>query len=87
MEKKEYERITRLETQIEGMSESVGRIETKLDAYTANFLPRSEADLRFKNIEKEIDQTKNNRKANAALVVSITGVAVGFIFSLLNYVN
>lgn len=87
MEQKEFERITRLETQIESLSDGVNRIETKLDAYTANFLPRSEAELRFKNIEKEIDQTKNNRKSNAALVVSIASVAVGFIFSLLNYVN
>lgn len=87
MEQKEYERITRLETQIENMAESVSRIETKLDAYTSNFLPRSEAEIRFLNVEKEIKEVKANRKSNAALIVSVASVAVVFIFNLINLIN
>ena len=94
MEQKEYERIARLETQIEGMAESVGRIESKLDAYTANFMPRAEAELRFQNVEKEIaevkagiDKNDGNRRSNIALIISVVSVVTGVIFSLLNYVN
>lgn len=94
MEQKEYERIARLETQIESMAESVGRIETKLDAYTTNFMPRAEAELRFQNAEKEtsevkktVDNIDNNRRATVALVISVVSVVTGIIFSLLTYAN
>lgn len=87
MEQKDFERITRLETQIESLSDGVNRIETKLDAYTANFMPRTEAEIRFQNIEKDLNEVKSNRKSNAALVVSIASVAVVFIFNLINAIN
>jgi seryl-tRNA synthetase len=87
MDPKEFERIARLETHVENMAESVERIETKLDAYTANFLPRTEAEVRFEKVESEIKEVKNSRKANAALIVSIASVAVVFIFNLINVIN
>jgi len=87
MEQKDFERITRLETQIESLSDGVNRIETKLDAYTANFMPRTEAEIRFQNIEKDLNEVKSNRKSNAALIVSIASVAVVFIFNLINAIN
>lgn len=87
MDQKEYERIARLEAQVESVLESNTRIETKLDAYSANFLPRNEAEVRFQSIEKEFEEVKSNRKSNAALAVSIASIVVGFIFSLLNYVS
>lgn len=87
MEQKDFERITRLETQIENLSDGVNRIETKLDAYTANFMPRTEAEIRFQNIEKDLNEVKSNRKSNAALIVSIASVAVVFIFNLINAIN
>ncbi|KYC67160.1 hypothetical protein [Heyndrickxia coagulans] len=94
MEQKEYERIARLETQIENMAESVGRIESKLDAYTANFIPRAEAEMRFQNVEKEITEVKaemdkndGKRRSNLALIVSVVFGVIGVVFSLLNYVT
>ncbi|MEK0286570.1 hypothetical protein [Caldifermentibacillus hisashii] len=87
MEQKDFERITRLETQLESLSDGVSRIETKLDAYTANFIPRTEAEIRFQNIEKDLNEVKSNRKSNAALIVSIASVAVVFIFNLINAIN
>lgn len=87
MEQKDFERITRLETQLESLSDGVSRIETKLDAYTANFMPRTEAEIRFQNIEKDLNEVKSNRKSNAALIVSIASVAVVFIFNLINAIN
>jgi hypothetical protein len=87
MEQKDFERITRLETQLENLSDGVSRIETKLDAYTANFIPRTEAEIRFQNIEKDLNEVKSNRKSNAALIVSIASVAVVFIFNLINAIN
>lgn len=87
MEQKEHERIARLEAQVESVLESNQRIETKLDAYTANFMPRSEAEIRFQNIENDVKEVKTNRKSNAALIVSIASVAVVFIFNLINTIN
>lgn len=87
MEQNEYERIATLETQLESLSKGLERIETKLDAYSANFLPRNEANLRFENIEKEIEEIKQNKKANNALSVSVIAVAVTFIFGLITIIK
>lgn len=93
MEQKEYERIARLETQLEGMVEGMGRIEAKLDAYAANFIPRTEAELRFQSAEKEIadikadiDKNDGKRRSNIALIISVVFGVIGVVFSLLNYV-
>jgi hypothetical protein len=87
MEQKEYERIARLEAQVDTILESNQRIESKLDAYTATFMPRTEAEIRFNNVEQELKEVKANRKSNAALIVSIASVAVVFIFNLINAIN
>ena len=59
----------------------------KLDAYTASFMPRTEAEIRFNNVEQELKEVKANRKSNAALIVSIASVAVVFIFNLIKFLN
>ncbi|EIJ79104.1 hypothetical protein PB1_16144 [Bacillus methanolicus PB1] len=87
MEQKDYERIATLETQLVALSKGLERIETKLDAYSANFLTRNEADIRFKHFEEELKEVKENKRANISLFVSIAAVAVTFIFSLLNYLR
>lgn len=84
MEQKDYERITALETQLETLTKSVERIETKLDLLTSSFITRNEADIRFKNLEKELKEVKENKRANSALLVSVASVAVTFIFALIN---
>ena len=81
------ERIATLESQLESLSRSLERIETKLDAYSSNFLTRSEAQIRFENIDRDIREIKENKRANMALVVSVAGVAVTFIFALVNYIT
>lgn len=78
LEQKEGERITALETQLLNLTKSIERIEIKLDAYSSNFIPRSEADLRFGQIEKEMSETKNNKRSNIALWISGAAVAVTF---------
>ena len=87
MEQKDYERIATLETQLAALSRSLERIENKLDAYSANFLTRSEADLRFGQIETRLDKQERNKRDNISLFVSVTALAVTFIFSLLNYLK
>lgn len=87
MEQKDYERIATLETQLVTLTKTIERIETKLDAYSSNFITKSEADLRFGQIEKEMDEAKSNRKSNTALWISGAAVAVTFIFGLLNLIN
>lgn len=87
MEQKDYERIAKLETQLESLTEGLKRIEKKLDEYTANFITRTEADIRFKNIEKELREVKEDKRANRAFWVSVSALAVTFIFSLLNYLK
>ncbi|MDE3837947.1 hypothetical protein C0966_00810 [Bacillus methanolicus] len=87
MEQKDYERIATLETQLAALSKSLERIESKLDAYSANFLTRNEADIRFKNIEDEMKEVKENKRANLSLLVSVAAVAVTFVFSLLTYLK
>ncbi|MEJ9210131.1 hypothetical protein [Bacillus smithii] len=91
MEQKDYERIAALETQLETLTKSMDRIETKLDLLTTNFITRNEADVRFsninhelKNVKEELKETKENKKANNALLVSATSVALTFIFGLIN---
>ncbi len=78
------ERIAKLETQLNSVVKGMERIETKLDAYSANFLPRSEADLRFKTLEDENKEIKQNKRANLSLTVSVLSVTVTFIFGLIS---
>lgn len=87
MEQKDYERIAKLETQLESLTEGLKRIEKKLDTFTTNFITRSEAEIRFKNIEKELKEIKEDKRANRAFWVSVCALAVTFIFSLLNYLK
>ncbi|MCM3024625.1 hypothetical protein [Heyndrickxia ginsengihumi] len=81
------ERIATLETQLDSLAKALERIETKLDAYNANFLPRNEADFRFEKVEDEIKEIKQNKRANLSLTVSVLAVTVTFIFALLNYLK
>ncbi|WP_025727697.1 hypothetical protein [Heyndrickxia ginsengihumi] len=81
------ERIATLETQLNSVVKGMERIETKLDAYSANFLPRNEADFRFEKVEEEIKDIKQNKRANLSLTVSVLAVTVTFIFALLNYLK
>jgi DNA repair exonuclease SbcCD ATPase subunit len=94
LEQKDYERIATLETQLAVLSKSLERIENKLDAYSANFLTRNEAELRFGQIETRLEQIEErlnkqerNKKDTISLLVSAAAVAVTFIFSLLNYLK
>jgi hypothetical protein len=66
LEQKDYERIATLDTQLSTLTKTIERTETKLDAYSSNFIIKTEADLRFGQIEKEMDEAKNNRKSNTA---------------------
>lgn len=91
MEQKDYERIATLETQLETLTKSMERIETKLDLLTSTFITRNEADIRFQNVEnkienveKEVEELKENKKANNALLVSATSVVLTFLFGLIN---
>jgi chromosome segregation ATPase len=94
LDQKDYERIATLETQLAALSKSLERIENKLDAYSANFLTRNEAELRFgqivarfEQIETRLDKQERNKKDNISLFVSVSALAVTFIFSLLNYLK
>jgi septal ring factor EnvC (AmiA/AmiB activator) len=94
LEQKDYERIATLETQLAALSKSLERIESKLDQWTANFLPRNEAELRFgqmgtrlNQIETRLDKQEKNKKDTISLLVSAAAVVVTFIFSLLNYLK
>lgn len=91
MEHKDYERIASLETQLETLTKSIYRVETKLDSFTSNFVTRNEANIRFQNVEnkienveKEVEELKENKKANNALLVSATSVVLTFLFGLIN---
>jgi hypothetical protein len=87
LEQKDYERIATLETQLAALSKSLERIESKLDAYSTNFLTRNEAELRFGQIETRLDKQEKSRRDNLSLFVSVSALAVTFIFSLLNYLK
>jgi len=84
LDQKENERISVLEPQLSALAKSVDRIETKLDLLTSTFITRNEASLRFENMEKEITEQKQNKRANISLSVSVISVAVTFIFALIN---
>jgi hypothetical protein len=94
LEQKDYERIATLETQLASLFKSLERIENKLDSFSANFLTRNEAELRFgqivarfEQIETRLDKQEKNKKDTISLLVSAAAVAVTFIFSLLNYLK
>ncbi|WP_240371675.1 hypothetical protein [Anoxybacteroides rupiense] len=87
MEQKDYERIATLETQLAALSKGLERIESKLDAYSANFLTRNEAELRFGQLETRLDKQEKSKRDNISLLVSVSALAVTFIFALLNYLR
>ncbi|MED1205857.1 hypothetical protein [Heyndrickxia acidicola] len=72
MEPKDTERIAVLESKLDTLT----RIESKLDNLTGTFLPRNEAELRFKSIEKDMSDAKDNKRANGALIMSIITILV-----------
>ncbi|WP_259545024.1 hypothetical protein MHI39_08280 [Heyndrickxia sp. FSL K6-6286] len=78
------ERIATLETRLDALSNSLERIESKLDAYSSNFMTKSEAEFRFQSIEKELNENKNNKRANSALLVSAIGIVATIVFALIN---
>lgn len=78
------ERIATLEAQLEQFAKSLDRIEKKLDNFGTNFITRNEADIQFKNLEDEIKEIKENKKANNAFVVSVFSIVVSGVIGLIN---
>ncbi|MDZ5607913.1 hypothetical protein U2I54_12590 [Bacillus pseudomycoides] len=91
VEQKEYERIAKLEVQLQSMNATVIRIEEKLDNNQKNYINRTEVEEMFKFRDREIRDLKqaqekndSNKKVNISLVISGLSLAVLLLFNILN---
>ncbi|GGE58673.1 hypothetical protein [Priestia taiwanensis] len=80
-----------LKAELKSLSNSIERIESFLLRNQENALPRSEAELKFKQMKDEINEIKNDKKqersAKEARFVSWCALAVTLVFSVLNYMK
>ncbi|PGL56614.1 hypothetical protein CN927_27690 [Bacillus cereus] len=94
MEQKEYERIAKLEVQLQSMNETLIRIEEKLDYNQKNYMQRSEVEEMFKFRDREIrdlkqaqEKLESDKKANISMWISGLSLAVLLLFYILNFLK
>ncbi|EOV9528740.1 MULTISPECIES: hypothetical protein [Bacillus cereus group] len=94
MEQKEYERIAKLEVQLQAMNATVTRIEEKLDNNQKNYITRIEVEEMFKFRDREIrdlkiaqEKLESNKKANISMWISGLSLAVLLLFNILNFLK
>ncbi|WP_371017376.1 hypothetical protein [Pseudalkalibacillus sp. JSM 102089] len=99
------ERIAKLEEQSKGhtdhydrLYETMLRMETKLDTYTTNFLPRTEAQEMFRSRDEDIkenreslekleNEIKNDSRSNKAILPAWFAVAISIIVGILSLIT
>ncbi|MEH7457716.1 hypothetical protein V7183_10885 [Bacillus sp. JJ1127] len=94
MDQKEYERIAKLEVQLQSMNATVIRIEEKLDYNQKNYMQRTEIEEMFKFRDREIRDLKlaqekndSNKKAHISMWISGLSLAVLLLFNILNFLK
>ncbi|AWC29068.1 hypothetical protein R6231_13055 [Bacillus cytotoxicus] len=94
MDQKEYERIAKLEVQLQAMNATVIRIEEKLDNNQRNSITRIEVEEMFKFRDREIrdlkiaqEKLESNKKANISMWISGLSLAVLLLFNILNFLK
>lgn len=94
MDQREYERIAKLEVQLQSMNATVIRIEEKLDSNQKNYMQRTEIDEMFKFRDREIRDLKqaqekldSNKKAHISMWISGLSLAVLLLFNILNFLK
>ncbi len=94
VEQKEYERIAKLEVQLQAMNATVTRIEEKLDNNQKNYITRIEVEEMFKFRDREIrdlkiaqEKLESNKKANISMWISGLSLAVLLLFNILNFLK
>ncbi|MGG5741552.1 MULTISPECIES: hypothetical protein [Bacillus cereus group] len=94
LEQKEYERIAKLEVQLQSMNETLIRIEEKLDYNQKNYMQRSEVEEMFKFRDREIrdlkqaqEKLESDKKANISMWISGLSLAVLLLFYILNFLK
>ncbi|WP_399576630.1 hypothetical protein [Streptomyces sp. NPDC053079] len=94
VDQREYERIAKLEVQLQSMNAAVIRIEEKLDYNQKNYMQRTEIDEMFKFRDREIRDLKlaqekldSNKKAHISIWISGLSLAVLLLFNILNFLK
>ncbi|MDH2893987.1 hypothetical protein ACRS6K_14760 [Bacillus cytotoxicus] len=94
VDQKEYERIAKLEVQLQAMNATVIRIEEKLDNNQRNSITRIEVEEMFKFRDREIrdlkiaqEKLESNKKANISMWISGLSLAVLLLFNILNFLK
>ncbi|WP_255290765.1 hypothetical protein [Bacillus cereus] len=94
LEQKEYERIAKLEVQLQSMNETLIRIEEKLDYNQKNYMQRSEVEEMFRFRDREIrdlkqaqEKLESDKKANISMWISGLSLAVLLLFYILNFLK
>lgn len=94
VEQKEYERIAKLEVQLQAMNATVTRIEEKLDNNQKNYITRIEVEEMFKFRDREIrdlkiaqEKLESNKKANISMWISGLSLAALLLFNILNFLK
>lgn len=90
MERQDYERISRIEAELENITKLLTKLDAKFDSLNTVFAPRSELNVMFsqrdekiQNLQKEIEELKVEKRNNKALAPAWAGVVVGVISLLI----
>ncbi|WP_342046001.1 hypothetical protein [Bacillus sp. OTU530] len=92
MDQKDYERLAKLETQIENLTTLVIELKTQISSFTQNFPTRLEVNEMFRSRDQDIQETreelkelKNDKRASAAQVASWAGIGVAILALFVSY--
>lgn len=85
MELTDAERLTRLETKLDGIEAAIVKMDAKLDVYSANFVPRHEINEMFRSRDKQLEDVRtalrDNKKAWPSWIAVVTS-ATAFLYTL-----
>lgn len=70
------ERLAALEARLAGIEALIARIDGKLDAFQANYVPRAEITEMFRSRDERIERIEEDDKAQKTSIVSWAGVVI-----------
>lgn len=79
MDQKDYERLAKLEAQLENLTQLVVELKVQIGAFSHNFPTRLEVNEMFKSRDEVIREIKEDKKNNKALTASWAAVVVAAI--------
>lgn len=92
MEQKDYERLAKLEAQLENLTQLMIEMKAQLSSFTQNFPTRLEVNEMFRSRDQDIQETReevkelrNDNKARSAQIAAWAGVVVAILALFISY--